>query len=62
MTEQRIKDTLELVNEIIVEATRFTDAQDEAYSEQDPEVLAIQSAARHSLINHLQRVYGGLNE
>lgn len=62
MTQERIKDVLELVNEIIVEATRFSDAQDEAYSEQDPEVLAIQSAARRSLINHLQRVYGGLNE
>ena len=62
MTQERIKDVLELVNEIIVEATRFSDAQDEAYLEQDPAVLAIQSAARRSLINHLQRVYGGLNE
>jgi hypothetical protein len=60
MSEQRIKDTVELVNEIIVEATRFTDRIDEAYSDQDPEVLAIQTAARRSLINHLQRVFGGL--
>lgn len=62
MTEQRLRDVIELVNEIIVEATRFTDAQEEAYSEQDPEARAIASAARHSLINHLQRVYGGLND
>jgi hypothetical protein len=60
MSEQRIKDTVELVNEIIVEATRFTDRIDEAYSDQDPEVLAIQTAARRSLIAHLQRVFGGL--
>jgi hypothetical protein len=62
MTEQRLRDVIELVNEIIVEATRFTDQLDEAYSDQDPEVLAIQSAARKSLINHLQRVFGGLSE
>jgi hypothetical protein len=60
MSEQRIKDTADLVNEIIVEATRFTDRIDEAYSAQDPEVLAIQTAARRSLIAHLQRVFGGL--
>jgi hypothetical protein len=60
MSEQRIKDTADLVNEIIVEATRFTDRIDESYSDQDPEVLAIQTAARRSLIAHLQRVFGGL--
>jgi len=60
MSEQRIKDTAELVNEIIVEATRFTERIDEAYSDQDPEVLAIQTAARRSLIRHLERVFGGL--
>ena len=60
MTEQRLRDVIELVNEIIVEATRFTDAQDEAYSEQDPETLAIANAARREVIDHLQRVYGGL--
>lgn len=60
MSEQRIKDIADLVNEIIVEATRFTERIDESYSDQDPEVLAIQTAARRSLINHLQRVFGGL--
>lgn len=62
MSEQRIRDVAELVNEIIVEATRYTDAQEQAFPEQDQEVTEITSAARHSLINHLQRVFGGLND
>jgi hypothetical protein len=56
----RLKDTIDLVNEILVEATRFADAKEEAYSEQHPEVLAIANAARREVIDHLQRVYGGL--
>ena len=60
MTEQRIKDVIELVNEIIVEATRFAEAQYESYYDSDPEVATIALTARKSLIKHLERVYGGL--
>jgi hypothetical protein len=56
----RLKDTIELVNEVLVEATRFADAKEQAYSEQDPEILAVANAARREVIDHLQRVYGGL--
>ena len=56
----RLKDTIELVNEVLVEATRFADAKEQAYSEQDPKILAVANAARREVIDHLQRVYGGL--
>jgi hypothetical protein len=56
----RLKDVIELVNEVLVEATRFADAKEQPYSEQDPETLAIANAARREVIDHLQRVYGGL--
>jgi hypothetical protein len=58
----RLKDTIELVNEVLVEATRFADSKEQTYSEQDPETLAIANAARREVIDHLQRVYGGLIE
>ena len=56
----RLKDVIELVNEVLVEATRFADAKEQTYSEQDPEVLAVANAARREVIAHLQRIYGGL--
>jgi hypothetical protein len=58
----RLKDTIELVAEVLVEATRFADSKEQTYSEQDPETLAIANAARREVIDHLQRVYGGLIE
>jgi hypothetical protein len=62
MSEQRIRDVAELVNEIIVEATRFNDARYDDYSAPDPEVAAIAYTARKLLIKHLERVFGGLND